>query len=233
MLAGVDIGAFLREQREIKGLTQRVFAERAGVTRTTLAHYEAGRRTPSFAVIEALLGGIGLQLCCTAEPLWADVDREIAALRQANLEERIDKVPVWLEWWHERLAGLPYAMDGPLAALVQGAPVPARWLDLAVPRSALDGLAAVLTGTTNLQRWSENWNDWGYNDTDPREPGPLRWRCAFGELRVRLFDEPVRSIVVTMRDEQWPVRPLSDVESDDPWVTRVLARMRAGLPSAA
>jgi hypothetical protein len=132
-------------------------------------------------VIEALLGGIGLQLCCTAEPLWADVDREIAALRQANLEERIDKVPVWLEWWHERLAGLPYAMDGPLAALVQGAPVPARWLDLAVPRSALDGLAAVLTGTTNLQRWSENWNDWGYRASPVHCVGAVRSaNCGFG-----------------------------------------------------
>jgi transcriptional regulator with XRE-family HTH domain len=233
MLAGMDIGALLREQREIKGLTQREFSERAGVSRTTVGHYESGRRTPSFAAVEALLGGIGLQLCCAAEPLWADVDREIAALRDVDLDERIKRVPVWLDWWHERLAGLPHAMDGPLAALVQGAPVPARWLDLAVPRTALDGLAGALTGIMNLGRWSRNWNDWGYSDCDPREPGPLRWRCAYGELRVRLFDQPVQSIDLMVQREAWPVRPLSDVESDDPWVTRVLARMRAGLPSAA
>jgi transcriptional regulator with XRE-family HTH domain len=229
----MDIGAFLRRQRELKQLSQREFAERAGVSPGMVSQYETGRRIPRFETVEQLLGGIGLQLCCTAEPLWADVDREIAALRDADLPDRIERVPVFLDWWHERLAGLPHAMDGPLAALVQGAPVPARWLDLAVPRSALDQLAAALTGIMNLQRWSENWNDWGYNDRDPREPGPLRWRCAYGELRVRLFDNAVNSIDLTLQGDVWPVRPLSDVESDDPWVTRVLARMRAGLPSAA
>lgn len=230
MLADMNIGAFLREHREMKGLTQRELSERAGISRTTLSHYEAGRRIPTFTAVEALLGGIGLQLCCTAESLWADVDREIAALRETDLETRIDRVPVWLDWWHDRLAGLPHAMDGPLAALVQGAPVPAKWLDLAVPRTGLDAVA--LTGIMNLQRWSESWNDWGYNDRDPRESGPLRWRSPYGELRLRLFEHPVDSINLALQGALGPVRPLSDVESDDPWVTRVLGRMRAGLPSA-
>lgn len=117
----MDIGAFLRQEREIKQLSQRDFAERAGVSPGMVSQYETGRRTPTFDTVDKPLGGIGLQLCCTAEPLWADVDREIAALQAVGVDKRLARVPVLLAWWHDRLAGLPHAMDGPGGSGVAGA----------------------------------------------------------------------------------------------------------------
>ena len=227
----VDIAAFLRQQRAEHGLTQREFARRGGVAGSSVRAYESGRRVPTIAAIEALLAGVGRQVCYVAEPLWADIDREISALQTMTMDERVEQVPVLLDWWHDRLAARPFALDGPFAALVQGAAVPARWLGLAVPRSAIGELAETFAGIVNLQRWSEQWHDWGYCSADPREPGPLRWRSPYGEVRVRLFEQPVGTIEVVVQGKSWRVRPLSDVESDDPWVTRVLSRMRGGLRS--
>jgi hypothetical protein len=100
-----------------------------------------------------------------------------------------------------------------------------------VPRSVVADFADLLAGVLNLRRWSEPWEDWGYGSVDPREPGPLRWKCPYGEIRARLVEQRPRSVEVLLYGQVWAVRPLSDVESDDPWVTRVLARMRGGLPS--
>jgi transcriptional regulator with XRE-family HTH domain len=227
----MDIGAFLRRQRESQGLTQREFGQLAGLPVGTVSSYETGRRVPPVATIESLLGAIGQQLALTTEPLWADVDREIAAIQGLTAEERLARVPVLFDWWHDRLADLDVVLDGPVAALMLGAPVPVRSLDLAVPAAALNRFAELLSGVMNLRRWSDNWQDWGYSAIDPREPGPLRWKCAYGEIRARLMELRPRSVDVLADGQIWPVRPLSDVESDDPWVTRVLTRMRGGLRS--
>lgn len=52
----------LRRARRQLGLTQAELAERAGVSRTVVARYEAGKQQPSIAAVERLLGACGYEL---------------------------------------------------------------------------------------------------------------------------------------------------------------------------
>lgn len=52
----------LRSARLAAGLSQRVLAERAGTSQATISAYESGRKRPTTAVLERLLGAMGLEL---------------------------------------------------------------------------------------------------------------------------------------------------------------------------
>lgn len=43
----VRLGAYMRKFRENAGLTQQEAADKLGICRSTLTHYEAGRRKPT------------------------------------------------------------------------------------------------------------------------------------------------------------------------------------------
>jgi transcriptional regulator with XRE-family HTH domain len=58
----VDVAAILRRARSESGLSLRALAERAGTSHSTLAAYEAGRKTPSIATLERLLRAAGFRL---------------------------------------------------------------------------------------------------------------------------------------------------------------------------
>jgi transcriptional regulator with XRE-family HTH domain len=80
----------LRRQRELRGLTQQGLAERAGVSQATITRIENGDRAPSTAMVEKLLGALGVQLTVDVEPLDAHLDRQPAELGSKSTDERID-----------------------------------------------------------------------------------------------------------------------------------------------
>jgi transcriptional regulator with XRE-family HTH domain len=52
----------LRAARLAAGLSQTALGERAGTSQATISAYESGRKRPSTAVLERLLGTMGLEL---------------------------------------------------------------------------------------------------------------------------------------------------------------------------
>lgn len=99
----------LRDAREMRGYKQEKLAERAGVPPTTIAHFEAGTRKPSFDSLrklaialeittDYLLGRVDEpDLAQEGDPLFRDVaklsgnDREIAKDFLKMLAERSSK----------------------------------------------------------------------------------------------------------------------------------------------
>ncbi|MGD0052190.1 MAG: helix-turn-helix transcriptional regulator [Vulcanimicrobiaceae bacterium] len=56
------IGARVRELRAVSGLTQRVVAERAGLSRASIANVEAGRQNLRLRQLAALATALGVQV---------------------------------------------------------------------------------------------------------------------------------------------------------------------------
>jgi hypothetical protein len=62
-------GAFLiKTARERTGLTQSALANRSGIRQSVISEYESGRREPSVAALDRLLGAAGLSLALADEP---------------------------------------------------------------------------------------------------------------------------------------------------------------------
>ncbi|MEO7269104.1 MAG: helix-turn-helix transcriptional regulator [Knoellia sp.] len=60
--ASASAREILRPARRQQGLTQAELAERAGVSQTVVARYEAGRQQPTVAALERLVAACGCQL---------------------------------------------------------------------------------------------------------------------------------------------------------------------------
>lgn len=57
----------------------------------------------------------------------------------------------------------------------------------------------------------------------------MHWESPFGEVRARIIPaEPVH-VTIVVEGRPCRIRPLADIESDDPWVARVLERMRTSV----
>lgn len=219
------IGRLLRLERELAGLTQRALAERAAVSQQSVSRLETGAFAPTTTVVERLFGALGLQLRVDVEPRDADLDAAIAAAGEVDdehVEVLLHGLGVLL-----RNINLRYLIDGELAAYLHGVPVRPTRFDLAVAEEDLDSLADWICVLPNCRRWSERWRDFSGYDVDPRSPGPLRWLTPFGELRVRLVPVMPTPVTVVVADRAYPVRPLLEVERDDPQIARVVRRLRA------
>jgi transcriptional regulator with XRE-family HTH domain len=59
---GAEFGELLRTAREAKGLTQAELAQRAGFQPSAIAHFEAGRRTPSLDNFRRLADALAVTL---------------------------------------------------------------------------------------------------------------------------------------------------------------------------
>jgi hypothetical protein len=117
-------------------------------------------------------------------------------------------------------------VEGAAGAVLHGAPVPLRGLDVAIERSRLDDLADVIQGSY-AERWSDVWSRWGMESPDPRAHGPMRWQTLDGEFSVRLVDEPVEAVTVLLDDLPVAVLPLHAIESADRRTARALTHLRA------
>jgi transcriptional regulator with XRE-family HTH domain len=169
-----QIGWLVQVQRVKLDLNQTKLAARAGISQQALSRLERGAIEPTTKLIERVFTALDLQLRVDVEPLGADLDDEVRRYRDQPEEERADEVGSLFGRRLDELVDVPHMLSGRLAAYVQGAPVAARRLDLVVARTHLDKCIPWLERAGAL-RWSESWQDFGYDPIDPREPGPLRW----------------------------------------------------------
>jgi transcriptional regulator with XRE-family HTH domain len=228
----MDIGILLRDRRERAALTQSELAQRAGVSQSTVSAVERGSRNPSLTLVGRVLAALGLQIRLVAEPLEepeADLDAAIEVMKATPSGERLTGPDFDGAALLRMLAPVNPVVEGAAGAVLHGAPVPLRALDVAIERTRLDDLAAVIQ-RSYAERWSDVWSRWGMESPHPRAPGPMRWQTFDGEFRVRLVDEPVDSVTVLINDQPVAVRTLHDIESVDPRVARALTRLRPTAP---
>ena len=221
-----ELGRLLRGERERAGLTQRALAARAGVSQQCVSRFEKGRCAPTATVVERLFDGLGQQVRVDVEARDADLDRDIETAAGLGEDYRIGLLND-LRALLKHAAGLPYLLDGELAALLQGVPIRPNRFDLAIAQANLPLLGTWIRALPNCQRWNERWRDFGGCDVDPELSGPMRWMTPLGELRVRLLPTPPAPVPVMVDGREYPVRPLFDVERDDPHIARVLRRVGA------
>lgn len=230
----MDIGTLLRDRRDRAALTQTELARRAGVSQSTISAVERGTRRPSLTLIGRVLAALGLQIRLAAEPLEepeADLDAAIDALRAIPPAERLAGPRFDGAALLRLLTPVAPVVEGAAGAVLHGAPVPVRGLDVAVERSRLGALDEVIH-RSYAERWSDIWSRWGMEAPSPRAPGPMRWQTLDGEFRIRLVDERPETVTVLVGELPVAVRAIHDLESADPRVARALTRVRAAPPSA-
>lgn len=137
----------------------------------------------------------------------------------------------WRCW--RQLDGAEPVIEGALAAVLLGAPVPLLRLDLAILDD--DAVVAAFSGWARryARRWVTATDRDGLIDPDPRDGGSLDCECAFGRLRLRLAQFPPEHVELRVDDQQLRVGTLPGVLVDDCESARLLDRMRARLASAA
>ncbi|MDW5324556.1 helix-turn-helix transcriptional regulator [Plantactinospora sp. KLBMP9567] len=224
------LGTTLRRQRELHGLTQRDLAERSGASQAAIARIEQGVRAPTVAMLERLLTALDLQLTVGVEPLDAQLDARIDALRGQTVAERI--ATLGLDRMLDRLGDLPYVLTGATAALLQGAPVPVDDLEIIVAWRDAERFAGWLE-RYYAQRWNPRWEEFGYLPADPREPGEHRWQVVGGVLRASMVDELPAAVEVRHADRSYRVVPLALVEVTEPATADLMRRWRTRHASSA
>jgi transcriptional regulator with XRE-family HTH domain len=233
-MAAVDtatrLAQLLRSLRYDQCLTQLELAARSGVDERRISAYELRRRPVSLQQADRILAGMGLQLRLETEPLWAELDAKIDELAALPIAQRLRTTQVSVVSMARWLAAAEPIIDGPAAALIQGVPIAVGWLDLCVLRDNLDHLVEPMTKRPSV-RWYERDGCWVDSDNDPRIPGALRWLNYQGEFRITLVDHEPASITIMVEDPAYGatsvrVRPLVDVELNDPDTGRLLTRVR-------
>ncbi|MBV1851863.1 helix-turn-helix domain-containing protein [Catellatospora tritici] len=223
-LAG-RLGHLFRVERERRGLSQQEVARRAEVSQQHVSRLEGGRGPVSSAYADRVFAALGLQIRVDAEAVGSHLDDAIGGAA-ANLRELQAR---HVQDLHQLTAlapkGLRFVLDGPCAAVLQGAPVAARHIDVLMAEADVEMLAAWVL-RRSMRRWDERTREFSGYYADPRDPGPLRWGDGMVELRARLVPELPRAVLVEFDGELLPVRPLPAVESDHPEVARVLGRLR-------
>lgn len=223
----------LKDARERSGLTQLQVAERAGVNRSVGSAYETGVRRPGFEVLARLLKASGWQVVADLEPLGADLDARVERALAADSTERTKRIRLALEDFAELCEGVPFAIDGLVAALLQGAPVEATVIDvlLADDDEVLATLGPRLFNAA-YKVWLEENNRHvlvPLCDKALRVLDPSRWlQLLFDEFRIQLCPRERLDRVLQMPygELRLPVVPLWELELDDPAVSAVLTRTR-------
>jgi transcriptional regulator with XRE-family HTH domain len=224
--------ALLREARDRSGLTQAQVAKRAGVHVSLISAYERGRRAPGVPLLERLLAAAGQQLRVELEPLGADVDARVRRALARSPEERAglsDYVYTDLAEW---LDGIPYVVEGLAAAVLQGAPVDVRRVDIRLPDED-DALECVSQAIS--KRW---WRVWIEENNRHvmipcrplllRELNPSRWVGGVQEYQLRLVapEALASAAYVEIGGARIPVVSLWEVETTNAEDGQLLALTR-------
>ncbi|WP_432900601.1 helix-turn-helix domain-containing protein [Micromonospora matsumotoense] len=217
------IAALLRRERGARQLTQQQLADRAGTSQSAVARIERGDRVPGIPLVERLFAALGLQIAVTAEELDSHLDARMDALAARSLDDRIDELG--LDQLLNRLGDLPHLLTGGTAALLQGAPVPADAVEIAVRWGDSARLTAWLEAAYG-QRWNARWREFGGLYPAPEEPGEHYWSTRYGKIRAQMCDELPEAIEVRHGNRSYRVVPLVTVELTDPQAADLLRRHR-------
>ncbi|MEU5912284.1 helix-turn-helix transcriptional regulator [Micromonospora sp. NPDC047527] len=218
------LGAAVRQQRQLRELSQRQLAALAGVSQGAVAHIERGERTPSIPLLERLLAAMDVQLVVGVEPLDAHLDARIDDLAARPIAERIDELG--LDRLLDRLPGLPQVITGSTAALLQGAPVPVDALEIALRWQDSKQFTRWLEANYG-QRWNARWGEFGGVWLDPEEQGEHRWSTRYGEIKATMCDELPETIEVRHDGRGYQVVPLVELELTELRAAELLRRYRA------
>ncbi|MEU1885138.1 helix-turn-helix transcriptional regulator [Micromonospora rifamycinica] len=218
-----EIAAILRRERSAQRLTQQQLADRAGTSQSAVARIERGQRVPGIPLVERLFAALGRQLAVTVEELDSHLDARMDALATRSLADRIDELG--LDRLSDRLGDLPHLLTGGSAALLQGAPVPADAVEIAVRWRDSARFTAWLEAAYG-QRWNARWREFGGLYLAPEEPGEHYWSTRYGEIRAQMCDELPAAIEVRHGERSYRVVPLVTVELTDPQAAALLRRYR-------
>ncbi|MCO6008660.1 helix-turn-helix domain-containing protein [Actinoallomurus purpureus] len=248
----VRLGALIHSGRLERRWSLQDLATASGVSVATISLVERARVGVTLAMVEKILGAMGLALHLEAEPMWAGIDTAISDTAGRPLADRMAdwkiELTSFVSWFAQ--FPCPYMADGLMAAALQGAPVPVTAFQIAVADDddTLDELIFLLNDM-KAQQWMAKWADWVGYSNDPRdsETQPARYRCIHGELHVRLVkslsptlwvqldqlptgDYPPRSRlreIPVLSEVRLPVAPLTEIETEGRHARRILVRMRA------
>lgn len=195
----------------------------AEVDQAVVARFERGERAPSVAVLERLFAAMEVQLVIGVEPLDAHLDARIDGLAARPIAERIDGLR--LDRLLDRLTDFPQVITGCAAALLQGAPVPADTLEIAL-RWQDAKLFTRWLETNYGQRWNARWGEFGGVWLEPEEPGEHLWSTRYGEIRATMCDELPETIEVRHGGRSYQVVPLVELELNEPRAAELLRRYR-------
>jgi hypothetical protein len=131
----------------------------------------------------------------------------------------------------DKLVSVPFVIEGSVAAVAQGAPLPVGALEIAVARDGLQALHTVLERLAAL-RWVTRLRIYGYAPVDPQLPGPLRWRTHLGDIALRIVDELPCAVRIGVGQRVLVVRPITELEAADQATRRILARVRQRMAAA-
>ncbi len=240
----MDVGALLREVLAEQGWSLSELAARGGTSRSTLSAYLDGSVSPSVRTLDRLLAAGGRQARATLEPLWADLDAQVAGLLSGEASLDVDAVLRLVEraaleqnWAVEDLATgdvsrvsgrMSWAFDGATALGLQG---------LSLHH---DPVAAVLRFDDAARAWLTRGLMRG---TAPGEVVGW-WSCSLeaasrmtrefvvgghGFLRIRLVEELPRIVYVQVPGSELcvPTVTVDEVECSHPELAAVLGRLRA------
>lgn len=237
------IGALIRQARTMRRLSLRELAELCDASVATLSAIERGSRNVSLPLADRILGAMELELHLETQPRWEAIDAAIAEAAGRPLKERIAGWEIELTPFVSWFAETPYMADGLMAAALQGAPVPVRAFEMAVPRDeeSLDRLTLLLN-EMRAARWNVFWLQWSRSaSNDPREaeadmaalarrngatsppsgPDAFSYRCTHGEIRIRLVDELAPALWVEIEDLSQDCARASSLLRTMPMLTRV------------
>ena len=88
----------LREARRRAGLTQRLLAQRAGTSHSTLAAYESGAKVPSTETLDRIVRAAGFELRAELIPLDPFEDRVAHSERVIEVLELAQELPTEHDW---------------------------------------------------------------------------------------------------------------------------------------
>ena len=223
----------LRAARRNADLSQNELAARLGVDHSMISAYERGRRNPKVATLQRLLAAAGVELSGACQEASILLDQSIRRALDSAPLERVQDLGWVLGVIAEIFEGVPYAVSGLAAAVLQGAPVEVTNVDV---RLADDDPVLAVVGArlerNSVRPWVPEFRRFAM--APPlhlalREFDPSRWRDPAGDqFQVTLVpaEEIDGAVPVPFGERVVPTVPLWDLEASDPEVARVLTRTR-------
>ncbi|WP_369374838.1 helix-turn-helix transcriptional regulator [Promicromonospora sp. Populi] len=234
--AQVNVAQLVKDARFAAQQTQASLAERAGVSRGTVAAIETGARSPSWEMLTVLLAATGKQMKIELEPLDDDIRRAVAT--RADDTSAADSLSMTVSLM-EGLVDLEYRFEGLAAAAVLGAPISlAEPVELALPDGpeAVSWLAdLVRTGAAAVTPVGRSYPLGGV--TSPEGVARLVELGEGGrfllEIWLRTFtvqfvpaEGSRRAVLVVGEHAPLRVQPLHEIDTTDRHAARVLRLLR-------